>query len=88
MWEILIRREVMEKFFRSRLFGWMLLGMLAIVVWLSDMWRLPFLVEWHLFPTWLFWVELMGVGAEIGMIGIFALIILQSIRRPRHSKTP
>ena len=76
----------MDKFLESKLFGWLLLGTLVISLGISGMWRLPFSVEWHLFPTPLFWVEFVGVGAGIGL---YVLVILQSIKRAgRHSKTP
>ena len=80
----------MDALLNSRLFGWLLLGMLAIGVWLSGMWQLPFLVSWHLFPAPVFWVEIIATGAATGMlVWFFAVIILRVIKQAGHrSSTP
>ena len=79
----------MDALLNSKLFGWLLLGMLAISIWLSGMWRLPFLITWHLFPAPIFWVEIVATGAATGMLVVFAVIILRVIKQAGHrSSTP
>ena len=71
----------MDEFLESKLFGWLLLGMLAIGVGTSGMWRLPFSVEWHLFPTSVFWIEIVSVAAVMFLAGIIVVKILQSVKQ-------
>lgn len=71
----------MDELIRSRLFGWLLLGMLAFSIWFSGLWRLPFFIEWHLFPTLVFWIELIGAVCGTGLFLLIAVMILVSIKK-------
>lgn len=71
----------MNEFFRSRSFGWLLFCMLAVGIWISGMWRLPFSIEWHLFPAPLFWVELIGAISGTGLLVYIAAHILILIKK-------
>ena len=75
----------MDTLLNSRLFGLLLLGMLAISIWLSGTWRMPFLIEWHLFPAPFFWVEIIATGAVTGMLVVFVVIILLRNKASRSS---
>ncbi len=66
----------MERFFASKTWSLMLLVLLGVLVWESRMWQMPLLVEWNQYPSLVFWVEMMGGVASIGLILCFVAVIL------------
>lgn len=78
----------MDELICSRLFGWLLLGMEAFSIWFLGLWRMPFLIEWHLFPTPLFWLELTGAVLGTGLFLLMAVVILISIKQKSKQTSP
>jgi hypothetical protein len=74
----------MNRFFQSRIFGFVLLGMLGIIAWISGVWQAPLLVRWNTFPSVLFWVELAAVLMSITLILLIVIVILMKIRQDNH----
>ncbi len=76
----------MDELIRSQWFGWLLLWMEAFSIWFLGLWRLPLFIEWYLFPTSFFWVELTGAVLGTALFLLIAVMILVSIKKVSKSR--
>lgn len=73
----------MDKFLRSRELGILLLLVLLFQAGRDRIWQLPLWLEWGLWTKPIFWVELVGCIAALGMYALFMFVVIGIIRKGR-----